>query len=133
MLTMRCCIAIAIVTTLATGCAQHDPVVSVKGTVTYRGEPVSAGEVTFRYPELGRATSAELASDGSFELMMPTGHYKVAILPPRFVGGMDAFGNELSAPPRPENIPEKYSRIDTSGFKVTVHSKQPNEFTFAME
>jgi hypothetical protein len=61
------------------GCSRSDPRGSVKGTVTYQGNPIKAGTVYFYFEQGGRY-QAELKSDGSYQLMdVPTGNAKVLV------------------------------------------------------
>jgi hypothetical protein len=111
---------------------------NVSGKVTYRGQPLSGGTITFAG---SKAYSASIAADGSYQVRdVPVGKYKLAIataplLPrdmppfPRFpkeVPGLpkDAPPNgvppEMRLPPRGIVIPTKYADPHTSGLTYTV-------------
>jgi hypothetical protein len=97
----------------------------VKGKVTIDGQPLSSGYVTFVVSR-GRASSAEIQPDGSFEMSTyekgdgaQVGTHPVVVTP--------VPPDEYQAGPKPIPVPERYSRSGTSGFTAEV---KPGEDTF---
>ncbi|MCA9259108.1 MAG: hypothetical protein KDA61_07905 [Planctomycetales bacterium] len=61
-----------------TGCGDVETTVTVSGSVSHKGTPLSGGSVSF-YPTVGRPTSAALGSDGSYEAKLEPGDYQATI------------------------------------------------------
>jgi hypothetical protein len=73
------------------GCSESSNEVPVQGKVTYRGEPLIKGSVTF-YPASGRPASAAFSDGGEYALELAPGDYTVTVnagtaLPPGFKEG----------------------------------------------
>ena len=111
------------------------PTGSVRGKVTFKGAPVTAGSVRFVASE-NEAYGAELDADGAFAIaaQVPAATYKVAISPPTQNPTMGPDGM-----PKPsegkgaENVPPKYSNAATSGLTAEVKPGDNSEFTFDMQ
>ena len=97
----------------------------VGGKVTYKGEPVPKGTVTFQ-PDQGHPAVGEIQSDGTYKLStfaqadgaLP-GHHKVFIIantadPTKIPGSTPGW-----TPPK-DLVPKKYNNADTSGLEATV-------------
>ena len=97
----------------------------VGGRVTYNGEPVPKGTVTFQ-PDQGQSAVGEIQSDGSYHLTtfaqgdgaLP-GHHRVFIVantadPTKMPGSSPGW-----TPPK-ELVPKKYNSAETSGLEATV-------------
>jgi hypothetical protein len=120
------CVAAALVG-LSGGCATDDPhpaTVPVEGKVTYQGQPVPKGTITFQ-PDGGRPGVGEIQPDGTYRLSTfgdkdgaVPGTHKVMILA--------NTGDPTKMPSSPgyvapkDLIPKKYSDLTTSGLEVTV-------------
>jgi hypothetical protein len=52
----------------SSGGAAAAPTVPVKGKVTYKGKPVTQGQITFEPTDSGREAHGEIKPDGTFEL-----------------------------------------------------------------
>src|SRR5688572_3580178 len=102
----------------STGCWQSGPpVVEVRGTVTYRGEPVPHGSITFvpvaTSGEVLRPATGMLSEDGSYEMQAfpgrsgtRPGEYRVSVL--SYTGSfMDGTVKYI--------VPQQYSNPQTSG------------------
>jgi hypothetical protein len=132
---------VAATLSVCVGCDSGPPIAPVVGTVTYKGQPVPEGTVTF-YPQAGgRPAVGQIQSDGSYNLayLKPgdgavLGAYKVAIESRRVTNvapGPKSFTEELAAegapPPPPVKVewlvPEKYSSAESSGLTATVEDK----------
>lgn len=85
---------------------------SVTGKVTFQGQPVTAGRLTFM--SSASAGSVEVTSDGTYLLTegVPPGQYKVVVTPPS-VTKPPMVGEPAPEIPKHDNIPEKY-RSETS-------------------
>ena len=89
---------------LVAGCGPDLPdTAAVSGTVTYDGQPVTQGTVTF-YPEKGRSSTGRIQPDGTYTLRTFTegdgallGKHTVTIEAMEFTGG----------PPQPKSMEEE--------------------------
>ena len=113
------------------------PVGSVSGKVTYRGEPVTEGTVSFTSDILAASGTGEVQPDGTYTLAtqgdgLPLGKYQVCIMPPM---QEESLHPQLSAAPVAKdmpNIPQKYRSFRTSGFEATVQEGE-NAHDFDMQ
>jgi hypothetical protein len=120
------------------------PTGTVSGLVTYKGQPLTAGTVTFRNDDKGLvAGGLLLGSDGRYELLsggrkqIPVGEYTVVISPPETYlpnAAEQEAGTASSPAPTPADvlrqIPKKYRAPQTSGLKFTVN---PGSNTFDID
>jgi hypothetical protein len=126
---------------LGVGCVNNTNVPSkVSGKVSYKGQPVTAGNISF-YPKEGGVYSISINGDGTYaQAGLPAGDMEVAIetesanpnkpAAPQYGGKMGAG----AASPMPRDIatgstpaagpyvkiPAKYGKRETSGLKVTL-------------
>jgi hypothetical protein len=119
------------------GCDPGEELGKVSGRVTFQGEPISEGLIIFSNEELGVFMSAEIGSDGTYEVEMakgyglPLGTYHVAITPPLIEhppGPIDSPPDEQAFP----EIPSKYHFPENSGLTFRVKSGE-NEFSPDMQ
>jgi len=106
---------------LFTGCGKTKPLGTVRGTVRFRGEPVTKGIVMLYSAAVGFGNQREIDSDGSFAVDgLPYGPYQLAVSPPMV---MEDYGGK-SAPTlrivEVDNIPNQYRNPSTSGFACEV-------------
>ena len=94
-----------------TGCG--DGKSNVTGTVTFDGQPVKSGSITFVKSEGGQVREGAVIKDGSFETSVPPGKYKIEITAQKVTStrtqkGFDGKDEviELTA----EMIPEWYNK-----------------------
>jgi hypothetical protein len=150
-------LAAAIATAAWLSCAptgDHPPVYPVKGKVTYKGKPITAGSVIYELEGGGEAkgspaepgagafrVTGRIQADGTFHLRafpgvegMPEGHYKVGIdsRPGRTEIGV------LDAGPRikkgnPDVLRGRYTDPKTSGLGDEVVKDRPNEPSFDLQ
>jgi len=136
------CLALAVITLGCSGRGSKPPTVKLHGKVSYQGQPVSQGTVTFQptkpaegYPF--RPATGVLNTDGTYELStfdkgdgaIP-GEYQVMIV-------------SLTSGPTPETpnapevwaVPKKYGNSVQSPLKVAVPAEQrgPLEMDFTLE
>jgi hypothetical protein len=152
MLTLRLRLLVALALGLAAGCGQG-PLARVSGKVTYRGEAVPAGNITFHSEDQG-PYSAALHEDGSYEIIdVPPGEMVVTVetetynpnkARPAYGGSkgnaIDAqrleaekqMGRPINAggPPKYVRIPPKYARFETSQLTATL---KPGRQTYDIE
>jgi hypothetical protein len=106
---------------------------TVKGQVTYKGESLPGGAVTFvtGSSDKGKAFTGLVRADGTYELKdIPVGEVRVAVItepaqpfprPPASKPPKDARKPaEEGRAPRHINIPAKYANPDTSGIIYRV-------------
>jgi hypothetical protein len=109
------------------GCgASGPPTGSVSGKVTYKGQPLTTGVVTFLNEKTGSGASGDLDGSGRYHIVLVrTGEYKVAVYrrPP-------APGERIVGSAR-LSIPEKYQAPETSGLTATVKEGE-NTADFAL-
>ena len=106
---------------LVTGCGKAKPLGTVRGTVQFRGKPVTKGIVMLYSAAVGYGNQREIDSDGSFAVDgLPYGPYQLAVSPPMV---MEDYGGK-SAPTlrviEVDNIPKRYRNPSTSGFSCDV-------------
>jgi hypothetical protein len=118
---------------LAAGSGCGGPAIGqVSGKVTFRGQPVTEGKVTFLPQGAGNPAEADLQSDGSYRVQtidggLVVGDYLVLINPPVVLVDTDPGKSPPSPMEKPvKNIPARYRNQGTP-LKVTV---QPGANTF---
>ena len=130
---LRLWLALVVVSSFA-GCGNEHGLVSVTGRVTYKGEPLTSGDISFVPEEGGRAATGQLDSSGGYRLgtFAPgdgakPGKHRVQIvsrgpdkpIPKKKQGkmmeeDMEGSGDAL--------IPQKYFSVETSGLNAEVGS-----------
>ena len=126
----RCLGRIAIGCFLATcGCGESGPVtVEVTGTVTYQGEPLPTGRVTF-VSVTYRPTSSVIDKNGQYRMDSVLGTHAVEVVANRTIKEEGFEG----LPEYEPIIPSRFNRAKTSGVQVTVEDKQPNVIDIKLE
>jgi len=114
------------------GCASGSPIglVAVSGTVTYNGQALKKGTITFM-PASGTNSSTGEIVDGKYSLSTfkkgdgaPPGQYQVAIASWDSEPTMDTQGVRA--------IPEKYFDAKRSGLTATIADKSPQTVDFTV-
>jgi len=125
------CLAVA-------GCGRKGDYGTVRGTVTFNGQPVSEGMVVFFEPQLMVYQGARIQADGSYSVAMsdgpgvPVGEYRVAVMPPVIESpGSKAFGPMTVKEYR--NIPLKYRNPRSSPLKLSVAEGDNPPFDIEMK
>jgi hypothetical protein len=85
---------------------------TVQGTVTFDGQPVADGTVTFVKSEGGVAREGAVIKDGSFQARVPPGKYKIEVNAQKIVSkkkqlGFDRKEEEVNV--TEELFPERYN------------------------
>lgn len=131
---------------MSAGCGSSYPrCVEVGGRVTYRGQPVKDGWVSFTPvnqtsgEKLMRPASGNLQADGSYimktfregEGVLP-GEYAVTIAAFDYSGEVDRKTTADNRPDRrlPSTVPLKYASPVTSGLKATISADATRQLTF---
>ena len=113
------------------GCDHGPQVVPVNGTVTYNGEPLKDGGITFAPPDaraaFGRVVDGKIVEVTTFEAGdgAITGPVKVGIQATTNLGKMTGPHDPL--------IPRRYFDPATSGLSVEIKADEPNEFNFELQ
>jgi hypothetical protein len=125
---------------LVLGCGDgedaHPATVPVQGKVTYKGEPVPKGTITFQ-PDGGRPAVGEIQPDGTYQLST-FGDKDGAIPGPHKVMIIANTGDPTKMPSSPgyvvpkDLVPKKYADLKTSGLEITV-SKDKTAYNFDLE
>jgi hypothetical protein len=121
-----------LLTAALVGCSSGPVTGEVRGKVTFKGQPVTEGTVTFLNPAGKGDAEAKLGTDGSYALPAPVvvGDYVVIVTPPTEMKDTDPG----KSPPAPvekaaPNIPRKYRAQGTTTLKAPV-KQGPNVFDF---
>jgi hypothetical protein len=116
------------------GCSKGPRTGEVYGKVTFKGQPVREGTVTFLNPTEGGAAEAQINTDGTYAVKnVVVGEYLVVITPPIHIVDTDP-GKSPPAPvekPAP-NIPQKYRQQGSTTLKAVV-TQGKNEHNFDMK
>jgi hypothetical protein len=105
----------------------------VTGKVTYQGQPVERGEITFEDPSTGQVNSSSLSAGGAYALEVPAGDFRVSVAPPLIeTKGTGDSPPDMVPDPGVKNIPRKYRRQETSGLAAQV-AKDKRTFDFELK
>ena len=106
---------------------------TVTGKVSFQGQPVEQGEITFEDPAAGQVNSSPLSSGGSYSLEVPAGDFKVSVAPPLIeMKGTADSPPDMVPNPAVKNIPKKYWVQGTSGLSAKV-DKNAKAFDFELK
>ena len=116
---------------------EHPATVPVHGKITYKGQPVPKGTISFQ-PDSGQTATAEIQSDGTYELAtfnpkdgaLP-GHHKVMIVANTADPNMIPGSSPGYVPPK-DIVPRKYGQFETSGLEVDV-TKEKSDYDFDLK
>jgi hypothetical protein len=126
---------------LSTGCGSPEKpeVAPVRGTVSFRGKPLSTGTIVFAPDPLrngpGPLARADIQADGSYQLMSDKvagatlGWHRVTVV--AVIDGASAPGQRFTQPR--SLLPEKYRDPELSGLSCEVKPGRPNVFNFNLE
>lgn len=119
---------------LLVGCTSSNgpPRYKISGKVTFQGQAVEEGNITFADPASGQVNEGPLGSGGTYSTELPAGSYKVSIAPP-----LVEMKSTADTPPdlvekNVKNIPKKYRRQESSGFTADV-AKDKRTFDFDLK
>lgn len=119
----------------ATGCSGSN-LVEVTGKVTYKGEPVTSGTISFIAADKP-AAYGDLQPDGTFALHTENpgdgatpGAYRVIVVAMQDQGGLLP---EQRSPLPPPTVPIKYTSLATTDLTADVVSGKKNVIDFNLE
>lgn len=124
------CFVTALVVMSATGCGNSGSTVKVRGNVSYRGESITNGTVTF-FPASGRPVVAPLADEGKYSVELPPGEYVVAIMIGATIPEGYKEGDPL--PPPKIRLPDEYTIRAKSTLKAGVLLGQNDPINFDLK
>lgn len=103
------------------GCAAETKKVTVKGTVSYKGEPLQSGILQFVGAD-GAYSAAVVQPDGTFIITdVVPGEVKVGVQEaPGGSGSSDPKADKGGKHRAPVSLPAKYRNAETSGLKYTI-------------
>jgi hypothetical protein len=114
---------------ILSGCQSKNDGVSVRGTVSYRGQAFSNASITF-YPATGRPVYSSI-SDGNYAVELLPGQYKVAISL-----GVNLPENWKEGDPIPSRefvLPDKYSDPRDTPLVAAVNEDQIAPINFDLQ
>lgn len=126
-------IALAILLTLfpwLVGCAETRNGMSVGGKVTFQGQPITNGTVSF-FPTSGRAVNLAISTEGTYSGQLPVGNYRVAINVS--VNLPDGWKEGDPVPPPPIMLPPQYTSRARTPLAATVTDPQTSGIDFSLE
>ena len=112
-------LAVTLIFLVGCGGPSAKKMVTVNGTVKYKGEPLKSGIVKFQAPN-GDFATAMIGPNGQFTITdVVPGEQKVAYVGgPMGTGSSD--GSRTAPAEKPVAVPAKFSDFQTSGVTVTV-------------
>ncbi len=126
-------VLVALVLVLVVGCgkgaAPWEKTYPVKGVISFKGKPVADAELSFfpedaSYPDLVRPR-AKSGADGTFVVWTyeqgdgaPVGSYKVTVV------HHEIGISKETVITKPNDLPEKYSKLDTTDLTVEVRGTE---------
>jgi hypothetical protein len=103
-----CLLGLVLLLVATSGCGGGDKKLTINGTVTYKGQPISGGMLQFAATQGGAPAAAVINKDGTYSMTGVTpGEVKVSITA--------TPGAKL-----PADLPEKYYDPEKSGLKYTI-------------
>lgn len=122
-------LALGLATALLVGCSGGKPTGTVKGKVSFNGNPIAEGEISLVSADRSTGGSAPLGTDGtfSFETPIPEGSYTVVVSPPK----LQEAGDPSSTEAPKATVPMKYLSETTSD-KVVEVKAGPNDLTIEL-
>lgn len=125
----RSALAAVLMTGVLAGCSPSDGLSPVTGTVSFDGQPVKEGRITFKAGgPSGRAYSGEI-KDGRYSIKAEPGTMIVEVTASRLIPGKFDKSNGTPEPVGEMYIPAKYNSATTLTAEVKASS---NEIPFAL-
>lgn len=125
-----CLLPLALFTMLAVGCGKGGDTVQVNGHVTYRGQAIPNGSLTF-FPPTGRPVVAPLTQEGDYMAELTPGDYVAAVM----VGSVlpEGYKEGDRLPPQSIVLPAEYTSRSKSTLKTTVSPGQSEPVNFELK
>ncbi|HXG12836.1 MAG TPA: hypothetical protein VNK04_23970 [Gemmataceae bacterium] len=120
----------------AAGCGSGKPMGQVEGRVTFKGQPVTEGMISFSNAA-GEGAEAPLGPEGKYLIRtpqggLPVGDYVVTVTPGTYVDNSDPKTPPAVEEKRAPNIPPRYRRLGSTPLKATVQEGK-NVFDFDLK
>ncbi len=127
---MSRCACVLLIALGLVGCGSSGGNETVRGNVSFRGQPITNGGLTF-FPGKGRPVSAAIQSDGQYSVELPPGDYDVVVSlgfekPPGW-----KEGDPL--PPQKIVLPVQYTVRAKTTLKATVAPGQAEPINFELK
>jgi len=124
----------ALLAFVLTGCPSTSgpPRYKISGKVTFQGQPVEEGNITFADVATGQVNEGPLGSGGTYSTELPAGSYKVNITPPLVETKPTADTPPDMVEKNVNNIPKKYRRQESSGLTADI-AKDKRTFDFDLK
>ena len=124
----------AVLCSTLVACSSNDkfPRYKISGKVTFQGQPVEEGQITFEDPTAGQVNSSPLGSGGSYTTELPAGDYRVSVAPPLVETKSTADTPPDMVEKKVNNIPKKYRTQEKSGLSAQV-AKDKRTFDFDLK
>jgi len=117
----RLCLWLAAAAVVAAGCSADGPArYTVTGKVTFQGQAVEEGDITFEDVAAGQVNSAKLGSGGRYSVELPAGDFRVSVSPPLVETKAGPNSPPDMVPKNVQNIPKKYRVGETSQLSAKV-------------
>jgi hypothetical protein len=114
-------ISLSFLTTIFVGCENRGPVgMAVSGTITFQGNPVAEGSISFEDKATGNSASATIEVGGKYQVILPSGDYVVWIVPPMVTVAATPDSPPDEQPKDVADIPKKYRSSVSSGLSAKV-------------
>lgn len=111
------------------GCGPTGPkTYRVNGTVTFDGEPIPAGYITFSPQQRGETPVATQIEEGKYSLYVTAGAKRVSVQASRFIGPENPI---MGLRAKEQYIPDWYN-IETT-LSATVSPEAENQFDFELQ
>ncbi|MHC2065991.1 carboxypeptidase-like regulatory domain-containing protein [Bremerella sp. T1] len=131
-----CLLTVAVLGIGLAGCNQDKTLGTIHGNVTYDGDPVKEGTISFRGVENGVSVSDELDSEGKFEITaaggIAPGTYQVFIVPPEVEVSIGENVAPILKPKDMKDLPKEYRSIRTTPLKADITTGE-NEVSFELK
>jgi hypothetical protein len=92
----------------------------IQGTVKFKDQPVTEGDIQFINDRTGLGGQVSLNSYGEYSIALYPGTYKVAVTPPYLVDYSGGIPNPVYK--KVFNIPKRYHSTETSGLTATLET-----------
>ena len=116
--------ALAVALLAVVGCGPGDNMADVSGTVSYNGEPVADGSISFTPADGKTPTAGGNVKDGKYSCKVPVGPMKVSVTSAKEVGRKKLYGKDgPDMPVMKEVLPEKYNMKTELTYEVKAGSQ----------
>lgn len=119
---------IVYIASMCVGCGPAGPkTYRVEGTVTFDGEPILAGYITFSPQQRGETPVATQIKEGKYSLYATAGAKRISVQASRFIGPENPI---MGLRAKEQYIPDRYN-IETT-LSATVSPEGENKFDFEL-